>query len=354
MSIHLSCPSDLVGVIQQDSMNADDLYTPKYTRFSGAQKEGYCDLCSPGKWLKMKNSTFWYHKQFFHGISHKTCTWFDSPSETRMNKDVPEGKCHKCLEWVPLLKQKRKNGNINWFHHAASCHFRDDKRKRYDTEDLLNELKRRKDELSDDEFDLASLQPTSYTQSPTNFSFPQTSQPLKSPTSGNSISPPQPEMRKKSPQLPVLKPDAVRPRPPIANIDVSSAPFIGSHGSANSTQSPVNVNQLSPQDRANHENLLQLQLHHMQQIQQIQMMLYSPNPQAASPMQLSPQYGVVAMEAPNQPHSSTASRPVLPQRVQEFQQRGKSNSPPLPNLPPLQNRPEIGSPHPSADDVLFE
>eukprot|EP00835_Amoeboradix_gromovi_P001006 NODE_39_length_29903_cov_0.529057.p7 type:complete len:375 gc:universal NODE_39_length_29903_cov_0.529057:2574-1450(-) len=374
MSIHLSMPSDLVGVIQQETMNADDLYTPKYTRFSGAQKEGYCDLCSPGKWLKMKNSTFWYHKQFFHGISHKTCTWFDSPSETRMNKDVPEGKCHKCVDWIPLLKQKRKNGNINWFHHAASCHFREDKRKRYDTEDLLNELKRRKDDLSEDEYDLASLQPQSHSGN--------NSLSAKSPTNaGNTVSPPKQEF-KKSPPLPVLKPDTMRPRPPINNIDVS-------HSQYHSSQvSPNNLQHLSPQDRAHHENLLQLQLHHMQQIQQIQMMLYSPNnssngtintnSQLNSPQQISPQhmmqhpYPVLGVDGTNPPISP---RPIMPQQRFNYPQprpmqnpnhmidKTLSRMPILPSLAPLQESAESYKPETvrnnlntarSQDEMFFE
>ncbi|KAJ1657436.1 hypothetical protein GGF38_004404, partial [Coemansia sp. RSA 25] len=48
---------------------SDDMYTPMWVRNNGQQKEGFCDTCAPGKWLQLKNSAFWYHKQFFHGIS---------------------------------------------------------------------------------------------------------------------------------------------------------------------------------------------------------------------------------------------------------------------------------------------
>jgi hypothetical protein len=37
----------------------NDQYTPTWVRFSGAKKEGLCDLCTPGKWLQLKNSAFW-------------------------------------------------------------------------------------------------------------------------------------------------------------------------------------------------------------------------------------------------------------------------------------------------------
>jgi hypothetical protein len=36
-----------------------DMYTPLWVRFQGQQKEGFCDLCQPGKWLQLKNSAFW-------------------------------------------------------------------------------------------------------------------------------------------------------------------------------------------------------------------------------------------------------------------------------------------------------
>lgn len=37
----------------------DDWYTPEWVRGDGAKKEGFCDLCQPGKWLQLKNSAFW-------------------------------------------------------------------------------------------------------------------------------------------------------------------------------------------------------------------------------------------------------------------------------------------------------
>lgn len=38
---------------------ADDWYTPEWVRGDAAKKEGFCDLCQPGKWLQLKNSAFW-------------------------------------------------------------------------------------------------------------------------------------------------------------------------------------------------------------------------------------------------------------------------------------------------------
>jgi hypothetical protein len=36
-----------------------DDYTPKWVRYTGHLKEGYCDSCNPGKWLQLKNSAYW-------------------------------------------------------------------------------------------------------------------------------------------------------------------------------------------------------------------------------------------------------------------------------------------------------
>ncbi|CEP11309.1 hypothetical protein [Parasitella parasitica] len=73
-----------------------DQYTPKWVRYTGQLKEGYCDTCKPGKWLQLKNSAFWYHKQFFHGISSVSGKPFQKPVEQRAGEqDVIEGLCHQ-------------------------------------------------------------------------------------------------------------------------------------------------------------------------------------------------------------------------------------------------------------------
>jgi hypothetical protein len=38
----------------------NDLYTPHWVRYQGSKKEGYCDLCKPGRWLQLKTSAYWY------------------------------------------------------------------------------------------------------------------------------------------------------------------------------------------------------------------------------------------------------------------------------------------------------
>ncbi|CAG8456175.1 7097_t:CDS:2 [Ambispora gerdemannii] len=127
-----------------------DLYTPKWVRLMGQSKEGYCDLCEPGKWLQLKNSAYWYHKQFYHGISSVSGKYFVPPIDTRtvqanssiiyssssMNSLPPtassssstlgntEGLCHQCQQWIPLTSTKKKTAttSVLWFRHAHKCH----------------------------------------------------------------------------------------------------------------------------------------------------------------------------------------------------------------------------------------
>ncbi|KAI7885072.1 hypothetical protein K492DRAFT_234411 [Lichtheimia hyalospora FSU 10163] len=100
----------------------EDKYTPKWVRYNGQAKEGLCDTCQPGKWLQLKNSAFWYHKQFFHGISSVSGQEFMQPLETRwVDQDLVEGLCHQCYQWVSVSNVKRKN-SVLWYRHAHKCH----------------------------------------------------------------------------------------------------------------------------------------------------------------------------------------------------------------------------------------
>ncbi|KAI8988786.1 hypothetical protein BDB01DRAFT_719041 [Pilobolus umbonatus] len=96
-----------------------DDYTPKWVRFTGHLKEGFCDSCSPGKWLQLKNSAYWYHKQFYHGISSVSGKPFMKPVEQRMGKgDMIEGLCHQCHRFIPACNGKKKNNYMLWYRHA--------------------------------------------------------------------------------------------------------------------------------------------------------------------------------------------------------------------------------------------
>jgi hypothetical protein len=53
--------SDMENIPRKQTLKFDnDMYTPHWVRYHGSKKEGYCDLCKPGKWLQLKTSAFWY------------------------------------------------------------------------------------------------------------------------------------------------------------------------------------------------------------------------------------------------------------------------------------------------------
>jgi hypothetical protein len=115
----MSPPSPSLTPHEQDLRFASDLYTPKYVRGHGNKREGWCGICKPGRWLVLKNSAFWYDKSFTHGVSAATGQAFESPRETRRmegDRDVWEGLCGSCGEWVALVSSKKKG--TTWFRHA--------------------------------------------------------------------------------------------------------------------------------------------------------------------------------------------------------------------------------------------
>ncbi|KAL8290031.1 hypothetical protein RQP46_002970 [Phenoliferia psychrophenolica] len=109
----------------------EDHYTPKWIRKTGHAREGWCAICpGEGKWLQMKNSAFWYHRQFQHGISSVSGHYFLPPVQTRTTAsgDKTEGQCHSCGSWVAYHDHRRANssspykGPSLWFRHSANCH----------------------------------------------------------------------------------------------------------------------------------------------------------------------------------------------------------------------------------------
>ena len=76
--------SDKDEVRHQKVRFEGDIYTPKLVRYSGNAKEGFCDQCNPGRWLQLKNSAYWYHKQFFHGVSSISGKPFEPPLSTKI------------------------------------------------------------------------------------------------------------------------------------------------------------------------------------------------------------------------------------------------------------------------------
>ncbi|OMJ27018.1 Meiotic expression up-regulated protein 26, partial [Smittium culicis] len=115
-------PDDVLTPRRQKLRFKDDLYTPMWVRNAGQLKEGFCDTCSPGKWLQLKNSAYWYHKQFLHGVSSISGQPFIRPLEiNQIDDDTFEGLCHQCKKWIVIATAKRQN-SVLWYRHAHKCH----------------------------------------------------------------------------------------------------------------------------------------------------------------------------------------------------------------------------------------
>ncbi|KAJ3750061.1 hypothetical protein DFH05DRAFT_1465812 [Lentinula detonsa] len=132
------------GGIYNPPRNAFDLYTPRFVKGKGKDKMGMCPICiedvergGEGKkvWLAMKFSAYNYHMQYSHGISASSSMPFSPPLAFRMTSrasnhksektTMKEGKCHKCMKWVPVEGIKDvevKVKELFWWKHAAACH----------------------------------------------------------------------------------------------------------------------------------------------------------------------------------------------------------------------------------------
>lgn len=117
---------------RRSSLGARDHYKPAEVRGKGAIKEGRCPLCPAPVWLKIKQSAYWYHMNFTHGISASTgqphplplryrtvlapsvlgCAnmreaspaafYSLSPANNAFNEQLIEGLCGRCGEWIPI------------------------------------------------------------------------------------------------------------------------------------------------------------------------------------------------------------------------------------------------------------
>ncbi|KAI5197217.1 hypothetical protein E4T39_07373 [Aureobasidium subglaciale] len=114
-------PSDKTMVPQRRNLrDSNHLYMPRWIRGDGKQREGWCGQCRPGKWLSLKRSTYWYHKNFCHGITVMG-TPFPRPTRTRALADDKgwEGFCGSCRKWIVLNGGKKSH--TSWFRHAYKC-----------------------------------------------------------------------------------------------------------------------------------------------------------------------------------------------------------------------------------------
>lgn len=111
----------------------DDMYTPKEVRGTGFLRMGRCNIC--GIWLKIKQSAYWYHMNFIHGVSASTGRPHPPPIAIRQRAGgestlVVEGRCGTCQEWVPMQQQSfpvnttpmdMSSLTSSWWHHVQKC-----------------------------------------------------------------------------------------------------------------------------------------------------------------------------------------------------------------------------------------
>lgn len=81
-----------------------DMYTPQWTRGSGIEREGRCSICCPPIWLRLKQSAYWYHMNFVHGISSTSGKPYPEPETYRFTSTHGElvrceGWCLECKAW---------------------------------------------------------------------------------------------------------------------------------------------------------------------------------------------------------------------------------------------------------------
>lgn len=120
---------DADDVRKQKLRFPEDHYTPLWVRKHGHAREGWCALCpGNGKWLVLKNSQYWYHRQFQHGVSSVSGHFFLPPVETKPTEagDKTEGLCHSCGLWVPYQNSRQGSSQVKgptlWYRHAHGCH----------------------------------------------------------------------------------------------------------------------------------------------------------------------------------------------------------------------------------------
>jgi hypothetical protein len=108
---------------QEDPPSTTDLYKPRWVRGKGHDREGWCGRCEGGCWAKLKNSGFWYHRSYTHGISPNTGRAYPPPCQWRLSDGNPsrwEGLCDQCGEWLKV--DTTKKGHNSWFRHVVKCH----------------------------------------------------------------------------------------------------------------------------------------------------------------------------------------------------------------------------------------
>lgn len=116
-------PNDPLHPRQQSSRWIGDLYTPTYVRGDGSNRAGWCGHCA--SWLTLKDSAYWYHMHFAHGISCATGAYLPNPARQRPTLGAARGVgdtealCGGCSRWVLVVAGEK--GRTAWYRRAYRC-----------------------------------------------------------------------------------------------------------------------------------------------------------------------------------------------------------------------------------------
>ena len=111
--------SSMIANVQRRNPRFEgDLYTALWVRGEGIERAGWCGFCS--SWHKMKDSAYWYHLHYTHGIAYATGKPIDGPRETQwvdfFGWNVMCGGCHK---WLSIGVGDK--ARTCYFRHAHKC-----------------------------------------------------------------------------------------------------------------------------------------------------------------------------------------------------------------------------------------
>ncbi|KXT03889.1 hypothetical protein AC578_8946 [Pseudocercospora eumusae] len=104
---------------RQSPRFSGDQYTARWVRGEGIDRAGWCGVCS--SWHRLKDSAYWYHMHYSHGISCATGKPFNDPDAWRHAHGAVgyEALCGGCCQWVYVGRSER--WHTPYYRHAYKC-----------------------------------------------------------------------------------------------------------------------------------------------------------------------------------------------------------------------------------------
>ncbi|KAI7334102.1 hypothetical protein KC315_g3923 [Hortaea werneckii] len=104
---------------EQPRRSPNDLYTAQWVRGERTTRAGWCGYCCT--WYRLKDSAYWYHMNYTHGIS-SSGTQYQAPLSLRqsMFSSELEGLCPGCNQWILIGRGVRCR--TGYYRHAYKCH----------------------------------------------------------------------------------------------------------------------------------------------------------------------------------------------------------------------------------------